>query len=121
MAEVDSVRVFRGIYGGFALAMSEVEAGIQFEQLPSSDEIANAAYELCREIITRDPRQVVPGAQQEFTSMAVALAVLEHGGVTDGLSDPDCAISRRFSMYCRQSRSVRMSYGACSISNTQPS
>jgi hypothetical protein len=86
MAEVDSVRVFRGIYSGFALAMSEVEAGIQFDQLPSSDEIANTAYELCREIITRDPRQRVPGAQQEFTSMAVALAVLEHGGVTDGLS-----------------------------------
>jgi hypothetical protein len=86
MAEVDSVRVFRGIYSGFALAMSEAEAGIQFDKLPSSDEIANCAYELCYEIITQDPRPVVPGAQQELTSMAVALAVLERGGVSDGLT-----------------------------------
>lgn len=86
MAEVDSIRVFRGIYAGFALAMSEAEGGIQFDRLPSSDEIANAAYELCRQVISSDPRELVPGAQQEFLSMAVALAVLEHGGVGDGLS-----------------------------------
>jgi len=86
MAEVDSVRVFRGIYSGFALAMSEVEGGIQFEQLPSSDEIANSAFELARKVILADERDAVPGAQQEFTSMAIALAVLEHGGVSEGLS-----------------------------------
>ena len=31
------------------------------------------------------------------------------------------AICARLSMYCRQSRSVRLSHGLCSISNTQPS
>src|ERR1041384_4465845 len=42
-------------------------------------------------------------------------------GVTAGAIEPEVAICRRFSMYCRQSRSALMSYGLCSISNTTPS
>ncbi len=42
-------------------------------------------------------------------------------GATRGVSVPPSRICWRFSMYCKQSRSVRMSYGLCSISNTQPS
>jgi hypothetical protein len=86
MAEVDSVRVFRGIYGGFALAMSEAEGGIHFEELPSSDEIANEAFKLSHEVIADDAREVMPGAQQEFTALTIALAVLEHGGRADGIT-----------------------------------
>ena len=40
-----------------------------------------------------------------WVPFGVALAI----GVTDGASEPDCAISRRFSMYCRQSRNALMS------------
>src|SRR5262249_16402169 len=42
-------------------------------------------------------------------------------GVTEGASEPDLAIWPRLSMYCRLSRSARMSHGLCSISYTMPS
>src|SRR5205085_12346903 len=42
-------------------------------------------------------------------------------GVTAGASVADDTICWRFSMYCRQSRRVLMSYPLCSISNTTPS
>src|SRR5262249_41585589 len=42
-------------------------------------------------------------------------------GVTEGESEPDLAIWPRLSMYCRLSRSARMSHGLCSISYTMPS
>src|SRR3990172_13062067 len=42
-------------------------------------------------------------------------------GVTAGARVPAFTICFRSSMYCRQSRSPRMSYGLCSISNTTPS
>src|SRR5580704_16932297 len=42
-------------------------------------------------------------------------------GVTPGASEPEVAICRRLSMYCRPSRSARGSQKLCSISNTTPS
>ena len=42
-------------------------------------------------------------------------------GVTLGATEPDLAIWPRLSMYCRLSRSARMSHGLCSISKTMPS
>src|SRR5215475_11957859 len=42
-------------------------------------------------------------------------------GVTEGASEPDLANWPRLSMYCRLSRSARMSHGLCSISYTMPS
>src|SRR6185295_10912885 len=42
-------------------------------------------------------------------------------GVTAGATEPDFAIWPRLSMYCRLSRSARMSHGLCSISYTMPS
>jgi hypothetical protein len=86
MAEVDSIRVFRGIYGGFALAMSEAESGIHFDELPSSDEMASRAFELTSQVVTGDQRDVMPGAQQEFTATTVALAIIEHNGKSEELS-----------------------------------
>jgi hypothetical protein len=86
MAEIDSVRVFRGIYAGLALAMSETEEDINFAALPSSDEIAHSAFELCAQVIGNDSRTSVRGAQQELTGMAVVLAVLERDGGSDGLN-----------------------------------
>jgi len=49
------------------------------------------------------------------------LAGMRTIGVTAGESDCRSNSWRRFSMYCRQSRSPRMSYGLCSASNTTPS
>jgi hypothetical protein len=86
VAEVDSIRVYRGIYGGFSLAMSEAMDGVQFSQLPSSDEIARIAFETTREVIEADDRPTLAGAQQEFTAMTIVLAILEHQGKTDSLS-----------------------------------
>ena len=86
MAQVDSVRVFRGIYAGLALAMSETEEDLDFSALPSSDEIAHTAFELASRVITDDSRAAMRGAQQELTGTLVVLAVLEHGGGSDGLA-----------------------------------
>jgi hypothetical protein len=86
MAEVDSIRVFRGIYGGFALAMSEAESGIHFDELPSSDEMASRAFDLTSQVINADGRDVMPGAQQEFTATTVALAIIEHDGKVEELT-----------------------------------
>lgn len=86
MAQVDSVRVFRGIYAGLALAMSETEEDLDFAALPSSDEIAHSAFETASRVITDDPRRSMRGAQQELAGMIVVLAVLEHGGGSDGLT-----------------------------------
>src|SRR5580693_4586877 len=49
------------------------------------------------------------------------LGGMRTNGVTAGANVPRCRICRRSSMYCRQSRKARMSYGRCSISNTTPS
>lgn len=86
MAEVDSIRVFRGIYGGFALAMSEAESGIHFDELPSSDEMANKAFELTSQVVLADQREAMPGAQQEYVAMTVALAIIEHNGKAEELT-----------------------------------
>jgi hypothetical protein len=86
MAEVDSIRVFRGIYGGFALAMSEAESGIHFDELPSSDEMANKAFELASQVIDADQRDAMPGAQQEYAAMTIALAIIEHNGKAEELN-----------------------------------
>ena len=80
MVEIDSVRVFRGIYGGFALAMSEGDGRVQFDQLPSSDEMARTAFDLTRRIVASDPQEPLSGAQQELTSTIIALALVEQGG-----------------------------------------
>ena len=91
MAEVDSIRVFRGIYGGFALAMSEAESGIHFDELPSSDEMANKAFELTSQVIAADQRDAMPGAQQEYAATSIALAIIEHNGKAEEL-DADAVI-----------------------------
>src|SRR5215216_793533 len=71
--------------------------------------------------------QITPYAPRSSTCLACHCAFsppfggMRAIGVTAGLSEPDCAISRRFSMYWRQSRKPLMSYGLCSISNTTPS
>jgi hypothetical protein len=86
VAVADSIRVFRGIYSGFALAMSEATEGLNFDELPSSDELANRAHDLTSQIIQADDRGEVPAAQQEVTAMLVTLAILEHQGKTDELT-----------------------------------
>jgi hypothetical protein len=86
VARVDDVRVFRGIYGGFALAMSEAEEGARFRSMPSSDEMASKARDLSRQVIIDDRREDMPGAQQELISMAVSLALIGHGGEAERLN-----------------------------------
>jgi hypothetical protein len=86
VAEVDSIRVYRGIYGGFSLAMSEAADGVSFQNLPSSDEIARVAFSLASEVIEADDRPTMTGAQQEFSAMTVVLAVLERHGDTADLT-----------------------------------
>lgn len=85
MAHVDGVRIFRGIYGGFALAMSEAEEGARFHRMPSSDEMASKAFDIASQLIADDEWQEMSGAHQEFVSMAVALALIGHGGAADQL------------------------------------
>jgi hypothetical protein len=89
MAEVDSIRVFRGIYSGLALAMSETEESLDFAALPSSDDIAHNAFQLAGQVIGNDERPAMRGARQELIGMAAVLAVLEHGGGRSGLSVED--------------------------------
>jgi hypothetical protein len=86
LAAVDTIRVFRGVYSGFALAMSEASEGLNFDELPSSDELAGVASNLARKLIAGDPREVMPDAQQEFLAMIVSLALLEHSGQANELS-----------------------------------
>lgn len=86
MAEVQAIRVFRGIYNGFAVAMSEAEEGLRFNELPSSDELAASAFDLTQKLIAADPRATIPEAQQEFTATVVTLALLEHRGDTQELT-----------------------------------
>ena len=85
MAHVDGVRIFRGIYGGFALAMSEAEEGASFHRMPSSDEMASKAFDIASELIAGDERGEMSGAHQEFVSMAVSLALIGHGGEAEQL------------------------------------
>jgi hypothetical protein len=80
VAEVDGVRVYRGIYNGFALAMSGATEGLRFDELPSSDELADRAFRAAGTLIERDPRDSVPAAQQELTSLLVCLTLIERGG-----------------------------------------
>jgi hypothetical protein len=86
VATVDSIRIYRGIYAGFALAMSEAAHGLQFDELPSSDEIAGHAFRLTREVLESDDREDVPEAQQELTAVLVCLAIIEHLGKVDELT-----------------------------------
>ncbi|WP_028923174.1 hypothetical protein [Pseudonocardia acaciae] len=86
MADIDSVRVFRGIYGGFALAMTEGNDRVHFDQLPSSDDMARTAFDITRRLITNGPQDGLSGAQQELTSTIVALALVERGGKTSELT-----------------------------------
>lgn len=89
MADVDGVRIFRGIYGGFALAMSEAEEGASFRQMPSSDEMAGRAFDIASKLIADDEGENMSGAHQEFVSMAIALALIGHGGEAEQLrSEP---------------------------------
>jgi hypothetical protein len=89
MAHVDGVRIFRGIYGGFALAMSEAEEGASFRRMPSSDEMASKAFDIASQLIADDEWGDMSGAHQEFVSMAVSLALIGHGGEADKLrSEP---------------------------------
>ena len=88
MASVDSIRVYRGVYSGFALAMSEAAEGLHFDELPSSDELAGNASLLAREFIESDQRETMPSAQQEFTAMLVCLALIEHQGRVADLTPP---------------------------------
>ncbi|HZZ50221.1 MAG TPA: hypothetical protein VFE65_25310 [Pseudonocardia sp.] len=83
MAEVQAIRVFRGIYNAFAVAMSEAEEGLRFNELPSSDELAASAFDLTQKLIADDQRETIPEAQQEFTATVVTLALLEHRGDTE--------------------------------------
>ncbi|MBO0848192.1 MAG: hypothetical protein J2P20_01910 [Pseudonocardia sp.] len=85
MAHVDGVRIFRGIYGGFALAMSEAEEGASFHRMPSSDEMASKAFDIVSRLIADDEWGEMSGAHQEFVSMAVSLALIGHGGDSDQL------------------------------------
>lgn len=85
MAHVDGVRIFRGIYGGFALAMSEAEEGASFHRMPSSDEMASKAFDIASQLIADDEWGDMSGAHQEFVSMAVSLALIGHGGEADQL------------------------------------
>jgi hypothetical protein len=85
MAHVDGVRIFRGIYGGFALAMSEAEEGASFHRMPSSDEMASKAFDIATQLIADDEWGEMSGAHQEFVSMAVSLALVAHGGEADQL------------------------------------
>jgi len=88
VAVIDSIRVYRGVYAGFALAMSEASQGVHFESLPSSDELAGQAFRLAKELIESDARAAVPDAQQELAGVLVCLALIEHEGRTEELT-PD--------------------------------
>jgi hypothetical protein len=91
LAAVDTIRIFRGVYSGFALAMSEASEGLNFDDLPSSDELAGVASGVARKLIAADPREVMPDSQQEFLAMIVSLALLEHSGQADELSPESLA------------------------------
>ena len=66
--------------------MSEAAHGLQFDELPSSDEIAGHAFQLTREVLEVDDREDVPEAQQELTAVLVCLAIIEHRGKVDELT-----------------------------------
>ncbi|WP_028922192.1 hypothetical protein [Pseudonocardia acaciae] len=85
MADIDSVRVFRGVYNGFALAMSEADRGVDFNELPSSDAMVRKAFDLSRELIADSGQAGGSGALQELTATVVALALVEHRGAEEEL------------------------------------